>query len=580
MQRSKGTKRIGVIKEVAGTEEILTDSLAKVCDRFKLKDSFGTVDDLKARGFTLSSLLTICTIMPFIGVASIYALFKYGVEGKDIKAKKDAFYDAKSNENIDWRHLLYLVAKRFKHLFNSGIKGSVQRVTAIIFDDTFVEKTGKGIEKVSVTYDHVSKRYVLGFKILVCGYWDGESFIPLDFSIHRERGSKREELSNLYIKTTKTLRASKALVLKHKEVLTQKQTRLAAAEQAYAINSSITNKKRVIQMNYVSREAENKLQSSVNQLIIDEQAHQDARLKLKRLYSHGRLFGLTQKERKSQYKKLVSSKSYGYIRRKEADMSKGKNLIVMLKRAVKNNFIPRYVLTDSWFFSESLISSVKSIKKGCIDLISMVKINNQVFNVGKEQQGVDVKILLKNNERTAIRCKKLNAKYIKIDCNYKGMTIRLFFVKMGRTSNWHLLATTDMTLNFIALMEAYQIRWSIEIFFKETKQYLNLGQCKSSNFDAQVADTTISMIQYTMLGYCKRINYQTSFGDLFKGLNEERLRYNLLTQLKELFWKLIDIFCFSTGFDFITIQRDMMQNQDMIEEFAKLIPEGIFNKAA
>ena len=88
------------------------------------------------------------------------------------------------------------------------------------------------------------------------------------------------------------------------------------------------------------------------------------------------------------------------------------------------------------------------------------------------------------------------------------------------------------------------------------------------------------MIQYTMLSYCKRINYQTSLGDLFKGLNDERMQYNLLTQLKELFWKLIDIFCFSTGFDLITIQRDMMQNQQMIDQFAKLIPESIFNKAA
>ena len=200
--------------------------------------------------------------------------------------------------------------------------------------------------------------------------------------------------------------------------------------------------------------------------------------------------------------------------------------------------------------------------------------------MGKEKRSAGVKILLKNNERNAIRCKKFNARYIKIDCEYKGMEIRLFFVKMGRTSNWHLLATTDMTLNFIALMEAYQIRWSVEIFFREAKQLLNFGQCKSSNFDAQIADTTISMIQYTMLCYCKRINYQTSFGDLFKGLNDERIQYNLSKQLKELFWKLIDIFCSSTGFDLITIQRDMMQNQQMIDQFAKLIPDSIFNKAA
>ena len=66
MQQNKGTKQIGVIKEVAATDEILTDLLARVSDKFKLKDSFGIVDGLKARGFTPSSLLTICTIMPFV----------------------------------------------------------------------------------------------------------------------------------------------------------------------------------------------------------------------------------------------------------------------------------------------------------------------------------------------------------------------------------------------------------------------------------------------------------------------------------------------------------------------------------
>ena len=49
MQHNKGTKQIGVIKEVTATDEILTDSLARVSGKFKLKDSFGTVDELKAR---------------------------------------------------------------------------------------------------------------------------------------------------------------------------------------------------------------------------------------------------------------------------------------------------------------------------------------------------------------------------------------------------------------------------------------------------------------------------------------------------------------------------------------------------
>lgn len=580
MQQYKSTKQIGVIKEVASNNETLTDSLAEVCDRFKLKNSFATMDALKARGFTISSLLAICTILPFEGVASVYALLKHGITRMNVGAKKDAFYTAKNNENIDWRCLLTMIAKRFIYLVKSDINTCNQRITAIIFDDTLLEKTGKCIEKVSVTFDHVSKRYILGYKLLVCGFWDGESFIPLDFSLHREKGTKQDELSHLYLKTTKVLRATKTLVKKQVKTLAQKQSRLMSAEQTYANTPNKTNQNKLAQAQLIFQKAEGSLQANKQQLIIDDKAQRDAKRDLKKLYTHGRLFGLTAKERKQQYKKLLSAQSCGFKRRKEADRSKGESLIAMLRRAVKNNFIPRYVLTDSWFFSESLIANVKAIKNGCIDLVSMVKINNQVFHVGKDNKEIGVKILLKNNESKAVRCKKFKASYMKINCKYKGMPLNLFFVKMGRSSNWHLIATTDLTLNFIALLEVYQIRWGIEVFFKECKQYLNLGQCKSSNFDAQIADTTITMIQYTMLCYCKRISYQTSFADLFKGLNDERVQHNLLTQLMQLFWKLIKLFCFSSGFDFITIQKDMMQNPEIINQFAQLIPQGIFNKAA
>jgi hypothetical protein len=191
-----------------------------------------------------------------------------------------------------------------------------------------------------------------------------------------------------------------------------------------------------------------------------------------------------------------------------------------------------------------------------------------------------IKALLKINERKAVRCKKLKSQYIKIACEYKGNPLNLFFVKMGRSSNWHLLATTDLSLNFISLMEVYQIRWSIEVFYKECKQYLNLGQCKSSNFDAQIADTTISLIQHTMLSYCKRINYQTSFGGLFKDFYEERMEHNLLSKLLVLFWELIELIGASAGFDFMTIQQDMMQNQEILTRFSKLIPEKVLNTAA
>ncbi len=62
----------------------------------------------------------------------------------------------------------------------------------LIFDDTTLSKTGKRIEKIGKVWDHVTNSYVLGFKLLVMMYWDGKSSIPLDFSLHREKGKKQE----------------------------------------------------------------------------------------------------------------------------------------------------------------------------------------------------------------------------------------------------------------------------------------------------------------------------------------------------------------------------------------------------
>jgi hypothetical protein len=580
MQLIKGTEKIGVLKEVAQTDVILTDSLAKVVDKFEIEKCLSSFNYLKDKGFSIGSLLKVSVIMPFEGAANVYALLKHGITGK-ILAKKDAYYSAKNNEHIDWRSVLYMIAKRFKYLVSKDIDLREKRITAIIFDDTLLEKTGKGIEKISLTFDHVTKQFVLGYKLLLCGFWDGTSFLPIDFTLHREKGSRQDEITSQYHKNNKALSVTKGLLYKAKQQLGKSQKKLSIAELKIADKPGILNNTLCKQAQMIYQRVEAEIQAIEKQLVKDTKAQQDAKLKLKRMYSHSRLFGLTKTERKAQYKKSLSAKSCGYSRRKEADRSKGEQLILMLKRAVKNNFIPQYVLTDSWFFCESMIVGIKSIRKGCIDLISMVKINNQVFELSKDKKEVCVKQLLSRCiTGKSSYCKKFHASYYKRSCNYKGIPLNLFFVKMGRSSNWHLLATTDLKLNFVDLMETYQIRWSIEVFFFDCKNYLNLGKCQASNFDAQIADTTITMIQYTMLSYCKRINYQTTFGDLFKEISSERTRNNLLFQLLDIFWTLVKECSFSAGFDMIIIQRDIMQNPEMANRIEKLMTGKVFNNAA
>ncbi|MEJ7740223.1 MAG: hypothetical protein WKF97_22610 [Chitinophagaceae bacterium] len=69
----------------------------------------------------------------------------------------------------------------------------------------------------------------------------------------------------------------------------------------------------------------------------------------------------------------------------------------------------------------------------------------------------------------------------------KDYPVKLFFSRFGKRGKWHLLLSTNTSLPYIKVLEFHQVRWTIKVFFKESKQYLNLGGCQSKNFDAQIA---------------------------------------------------------------------------------------------
>ena len=59
--------------------------------------------------------------------------------------------------------------------------------------------------------------------------------------------------------------------------------------------------------------------------------------------------------------------------------------------------------------------------------------------------------------------------------------------KTKGSETWKMLISTDTDLTFTNAMKYYQIRWSIEVFFKECKQDLNINKCQSTDFDAHIA---------------------------------------------------------------------------------------------
>ncbi len=95
---------------------------------------------------------------------------------------KDTMYRFLNSPRHNWRRFLLLlstaVVQRMSRLT------SEDRADVFIVDDSlFSRSRSKKVELLAMVYDHVSHQFVRGFRMLTLGWSDGNSFIPLAFSL-------------------------------------------------------------------------------------------------------------------------------------------------------------------------------------------------------------------------------------------------------------------------------------------------------------------------------------------------------------------------------------------------------------
>jgi hypothetical protein len=161
--------------------------------------------------------MTTLLVMLFYRSRNINSYFsrQYGKQ-KEKESGKNPYYELLCNENVPWRVILYLFFRRYLSLMSRLADHSKYVIRALIFDDIPLKKTGWKIEGVSKIHDHVTGRYILGFKLLVSGYWDGNSFIPIDFPLHRERGKELDKARNRRNRARPKARQAEATYLEHR----------------------------------------------------------------------------------------------------------------------------------------------------------------------------------------------------------------------------------------------------------------------------------------------------------------------------------------------------------------------------
>jgi IS4 transposase len=248
---------------------------------------------------------------------------------------------------------------------------------------------------------------------------------------------------------------------------------------------------------------------------------------------------LDPKKAKKQYNKAANPDSDGGKRRKETKTTKIEQAIILIKRAVKHGYIADYVLCDAWFTSKAFIQQIIGIKNGAMHLIAGIR--NDKRHYGYCGQMLNAKQIIALLKGTGVhRCRKWNIRYMETVVAYEGVgNVKLFICRYPGQKKWRVFITTDTSLSFVKMMEIYGLRWTIEVMFREAKQYLQLGKCQSQDFDAQIANISISFMLYTQLAYLKRVNSYETMGELFRQAKQDICEKNLAERLWELFEELL-----------------------------------------
>lgn len=248
------------------------------------------------------------------------------------------------------------------------------------------------------------------------------------------------------------------------------------------------------------------------------------------------------RHRKEQYQKQRNPKSCGAKRIRECKVDKITNGLNMLKRAIKHGFRAKYVLVDSWFSSKEFILTARESAQESMHVICGVRKDKRNYIYNEKSLNAQQLLTVLKQEGKEKRCRKRNTRYFEIIVSYEGVgKVKLYYCRFPYQKEWRLFLSTDTSLSFLSMIEIYSVRWTIEVFFKETKQHLKLGTCQSRDFDAHIAHITSCYILYTLLAYFRRVNAYESLGGVFSQIKDELIERNLAERIWELFEELLRV---------------------------------------
>jgi hypothetical protein len=234
----------------------------------------------------------------------------------------------------------------------------------------------------------------------------------------------------------------------------------------------------------------------------------------------------------------VDKRSSGWKRRMESFEKKTDLLVQMLKRCAASGIDARFVLFDSWFAFDKVISQILEIGYGVVCRLKRNQIHYCYDNEPMTLAQIWRRVA--KHELRWVSSWQVKAAMVEVELPESGK-VSLVFVRWTK-KRWDVFLCTEAGMQISEVLDYYARRWAVESYFRDCKQLLELGKGQSESFDAVVAWTSIVMIRYLILIHilAKRQS-RGPIGPLFRELAFEHMQAAMIESLWERIRKILTL---------------------------------------
>jgi len=162
---------------------------------------------------------------------------------------------------------------------------------------------------------------------------------------------------------------------------------------------------------------------------------------------------------------------------------------------------PEVVVFDAWYMSKELVDFVSS--RGIIWVSSaksnrLIQVDDIWISMSKYAKNLSKKMFKRINKRVGEQRFKWIYENTVVMKNI-GLVKLVILRERGNSKSCTFLVSNNTDLNGFHVLEYYKKRWSIEVFHRDCKQHLGMGEYQVRRLDAVVIHLHLVVLAYTLL---------------------------------------------------------------------------------